>query len=147
MSNATTVKTPRIGDVYMVQLNETGSVQSGRRPVVVFQNNVGNLHSPNLVVLPLTSRLKKMSMATHVLVRAYDSGLRVDSMVLCENPQSISKDRLGQYITTLSDDSMKQIAAGSLIASSAIAFMDIDSIMNAWKTAIQMNALYEEVPA
>lgn len=140
-------RTPRIGDVYMAYLEGTGSVQSGRRPVVVFQNNMGNVYSPNLVVLPLTSRLKKLSMPTHVLIRAEDSGLKVDSMVLCENPQSIPKSMIGQYLTTLPDSYMKQIATGSIVASSAISFMDIDSIMNAWKKAVQLNAVCEEVPA
>lgn len=140
-------RVPQIGDIYMVDFDGTGSVQSGIRPAIVFQNNTGNVCSPNLVVLPLTSRLKKISMPTHVIIRSKDSGLVKDSMALCENPQCISKDKLGRYITTLSDDYMKQIAAASIIASSAISFMDIDLIMKAWKTAIQLNAVCEAVTA
>lgn len=140
-------RVPQIGDIYMVDFDGTGSVQSGVRPAIVFQNNTGNAYSPNLVVLPLTSRLKKVSMPTHVLIKSVDSGLIKDSMVLCENPQCISKDKLGRYITTLSDDYMKQVATASIVASSAISFMDIDTILKAWKTAIQLNAVCEAVTA
>lgn len=65
---------PIIGDVYLINLQGIGSVQSGRRPGVVFQNNTGNAHSPNLVLLPLTTSLKKLGMPTHVLVRSSDTG-------------------------------------------------------------------------
>lgn len=46
---------PRIGDVYMVQFDGTGSVQRGFRPAVVFSNDIGNKYSPNVVALPLSS--------------------------------------------------------------------------------------------
>lgn len=129
----------KIGDVYMLDFNGTGSVQAGRRPAVVFQNNVGNLHSPNLVVFPLTTRIKKMSMPTHVLVRSSDSGLVSDSIVLCENPQCVSKDQLGKYLFTLQDHYLKAIAAASILASSAISFMDLDAIIEVWHQASALN--------
>ena len=40
---------PVIGDVYLMKFDGTGSEQSGWRPGVVFQNNVGNSHSPNII--------------------------------------------------------------------------------------------------
>ena len=57
---------PRIGDVYYVEFTGVGSVQNGNRPAVVFQNNVGNRYSPNVAVLPMTSKLKKSNQPTHV---------------------------------------------------------------------------------
>ena len=71
--------------------NEAIMLFSGWRPGVVFQNNIGNAKSPNIIALPLTTCLKKLNMPTHVLVRADESGLKKDSMVLCENPERMSR--------------------------------------------------------
>lgn len=100
-------RVPQIGEVYLMKFGGSGSEQSGWRPGVVFQNNMGNAYSPNIIALPLTSSLKKTNQPTHVIIKAADSGLRRDSMVLCENPERMSKERLGQYITTLSEEYMK----------------------------------------
>ncbi len=41
----------RRGDVFMAELRaEPGSVEHGRRPVVILQNNIGNLYAPTLIV-------------------------------------------------------------------------------------------------
>ena len=45
------------GDIFYANLGETvGSEQSGIRPVLVIQNNVGNKYSPTLIITPLTSK-------------------------------------------------------------------------------------------
>lgn len=131
---------PIIGDVYIIQFHGIGSVQSGRRPGVVFQNNTGNAHSPNLVVLPLTTSLKKPEMPTHVLVRSSDTGLIKDSVVLCENPVCIPKENLGRYLTHLPDACMGRIARAHLLATSAISFLDLESISEIWLQARRLNA-------
>ena len=42
------------GDIFYADLDPVvGSEQGGVRPVLVVQNNIGNRHSPTLVVLPL----------------------------------------------------------------------------------------------
>lgn len=130
---------PQIGEVYLVNLKGEGSVQVGLRPAVVFQNNVGNKHSPNVVVLPLTTSLKRLEMPTHILVSAEDSGLARDSMVLCENPQCVPKDQLGRYLTTLPEHYMARIAAGSIMASGAISYMDLKTVVNLWQQANVLN--------
>lgn len=135
---------PQIGEVYLMMFGGSGSEQSGWRPGVIFQNNVGNAHSPNVIALPLTSSLKKMNQPTHVVISAADSGLRKDSMVLCENPERMSKERLGQYITTLSEEYMKQIAEANLLATGAIAYLDVEALLAVWKKTVALNAI---VPA
>lgn len=141
MSTATRSNHPLIGEIYMVEFDGTGSVQKGYRPALVFQNNVGNRYSPNVVVLPITSAHKKANQPTHVLVDAAGSGLRMDSMVLCENPQCISKSQLGDYITTLSEEYMKQVAAASLLANSAISYLDISMLVVLLDKATKLNAV------
>lgn len=133
-------RTPMIGEIYLMKFSGSGSEQCGWRPGLVFQNNAGNAHSPNIIALPLTSSIKKTGQPTHVIVHADSTGLRMDSMVLCENPERMSKDRIGQFITRLSEDYMKQIAEASLLATSVISYLDMDSVISIWKRAVSLNA-------
>lgn len=130
---------PKIGEVYLMQFSGTGSEQSGWRPGVIFQNNVGNKHSPNIIALPITSVIKKTSQPTHVFLPAKDTGLKLDSMVLCENPQRMSKDKVGDYITTLSSEYMSKIAIADLLATSAISFINPDLLITIWEKAASLN--------
>lgn len=134
------VRATQIGDIYMMKFGGSANEQCGWRPGLVFQNNVGNTYSPNIIALPLTSVLKKANQPTHVVVRANDTGLKRDSMVLCENPERMSKERVGDYITTLSDVYMKQVAEASLLSSSVISYLDIELLVSVWKKAVALNA-------
>lgn len=131
--------TPRIGEVYNMYFESTGSEQSGWRPGVVFQNNKGNSYSPNIIALPVTSSLKKLYMPTHVFISSSDTDFRYDSMVMCENPTIMSKDKIGFYITTLPDKYMKEIVEGYLLATSAISFLDPESLYKLWEQASKYN--------
>ncbi len=133
-------RVPKIGEVYMMKFEGTGSEQSGWRPALVFQNNVGNIYSPNVIVLPLTSKLKKANQPTHVVVSANGTGLARDSMVLCENPVSVAKDKLGRYLTTLPDEYMSKIAEAHILATSAIAFINPAVINALWEKAAKLNS-------
>lgn len=130
---------PKIGEIYLMKFDGEGSVQAGLRPGLVFQNNMGNLYSPNVIVLPITSSLKKAGQPTHVILRASDTGLKMDSMVLCENPECMPKARLGRYITTLSHEYMRKIAEASLLATSAISYLDADLLHSVWERASALN--------
>ena len=118
----------------------SGSEQSGWRPGLVFQNNTGNRYSPNIIALPLTSSLKKANQPTHVILSGKENGLPKDSMVLCENPERMSKERIGQYITTLPDAVMAKIAEASLLATSAVSFISPESLVSLWERACLLNA-------
>lgn len=55
------------GDVFFINLDPVvGSEQGGQRPAVVIQNNVGNRYSPTVIVAPITARISKPKMPTHV---------------------------------------------------------------------------------
>lgn len=130
---------PEIGDVYMVDFRGSDSEQCGFRPALVFSNNRGNTHSPNVIVLPLTSSVKKQSQPTHVLLRAAETGLLKDSMVLCENPACVSKSRLKQYVTKIPTVQLRQVAEASMLATSAPAFLDLPSFARIRDLAISFN--------
>lgn len=133
-------RTPQIGEIYLMRFDGCGSEQTGLRPGLVFQNNVGNAHSPNIIALPISGSVKKMGQPAHVLLRAEETGLRMDSIVLCENPERMSKERIGRFITKLSDADMKRVTEANLLATSAISFLDIESLLRVWYAAVELNA-------
>ena len=140
-------KSPQIGDVFFMNFSGDGSEQCGWRPGLVFQNNVGNKFSPNIIALPLTTSLKKSSQPTHVILKASETGVPKDSMVLCENPERMSKGRIGDYITTIPDCYMAEIAAASILASSAISFIEPDNLMALWRKAVSLNNATSKIVA
>lgn len=92
------------GDIFFITEGAyTGSEQNGGRPGVIVSNDVGNKHSPNVEVVFLTSREKK-PMPTHVEVLC-----KVPSTALCENIQTVSKERLDNFIRSCSTSEMKNI--------------------------------------
>ena len=131
-------RSPRIGDVYLMYFNGQGSEQKGWRPALIFQNNVGSVHSPNVIVLPLTSSLKKLNQPTHVLV-PQEAGLARDSLVLCENPERVSKERLGKFLTTIPEQYMEKIAVAFLLATSAISYINPAALTEAWRKSRSLN--------
>ena len=133
-------KSPLFGEVYMVEFTGTCSEQLGKRPAVVFQNNVGNVYSPNVIVLPMTSSIKKMYMPTHVLLSAEEVGLRMDSMVLCENPVTVSKSKVGSYLTTVPDDLMREIAIGHILATASASFLGFEDFQIAHERSVKLNS-------
>lgn len=85
----------RRGDIFIAHLDPVvGSEQGGTRPVVVVQNDRGNRFSPTVICAAMTSKLSKNDLPTHVWISANDSGLRSDSLVLCEQIRTLEKRRL-----------------------------------------------------
>lgn len=72
-----------------------GSVQSGYRPGVVIQNNIGNKYSPTLIAIPLTKKIKNVEQATHLVIEKNpENGLNVNSMLLAEQIATIDKSKV-----------------------------------------------------
>lgn len=132
---------PKIGEVYMMTFTGNQSEQCGFRPGLIIQNNTGNKYSPNVIALPFTTSIKKVGQPTHVLVSSGDSGLKKDSMVLCENPECISKCKLGRYVTTLSEEYMAEIAKAFILATSVISFLDHDILCLLCERAVALNSI------
>lgn len=92
------------GHVYWGDLgdNESG-VQSGRRPLLVVQNNIGNKRSPSVLVVPITSQRKKQ-MPTHFTIK-----LGKKSIVLCEQITTIAKTKLYEEIYSLDEEELRNL--------------------------------------
>lgn len=106
-------------DMYYANLsrNTVNSEQGGIRPVLVIQNDIGNKHSPTVIVLPLTSEIKKENMPTHcVLHKTETNGLKVDSMVMAEQIRVIDKTRILEKIGYLDNVSEQNAVINAYMA-------------------------------
>lgn len=98
------------GEIYDANLLMDGSVQGGRRPVIIIQNDVGNKNSPNVSVIPITKRNKARYMPTHVMIKADpDNGLARNSVAMAESTITIPKERLIARVGQLRNDDMVRI--------------------------------------
>lgn len=88
---------PKRLEIYYANLKKTqGTVQYGRRPVVIVQNDVGNHYARSIIVVPMTSRHKK-ELPTHVVIGS-GAGCCEGSVILCEQITTISLYQLEKKI-------------------------------------------------
>lgn len=96
------------GDIYHAERNPIlGSEQRGYRPVLIIQNNLGNQHSPTVIVAAITSR-PKTKLPTHVPIYGI-KGLEKDSFVLLEQIRTLDKGRLDDYVGRLNREQMEKV--------------------------------------
>lgn len=81
------------GEIYYCELDGRGSEQTGERPVVIIQNDIGNKHGPTTIIATITKHNKKLNMPTHILLNE-DCGLEHKSIVMLEQIRTIDKSRL-----------------------------------------------------
>ena len=96
------------GDIYFIRLDSsTGSEQSGTRPAVILQNDVGNTYSPTLIVATLTSKTeKKAAQPTHCLV---EPEKLEPSIVQAEQIFTIDKSRVQNFVGHLTPEEMSRV--------------------------------------
>lgn len=104
----------RRGEVYLADLSPiVGSEQGGIRPVLVLQNDVGNVNSPTTIVAGITSNKSKSKLPTHIEIRG--SGLYKESIVLVEQLRTVDKSRLQDRIGEANKKTMAQIDKAVLV--------------------------------
>lgn len=98
------------GEMYYADLDENiGSEQNGYRPVLIIQNNIGNRHSPTVIIAAISSKVDaKARLPTHYLLKA-ENGLEFPSLVLLEQLRTIDKRRLEHYIGKLDEYHIRRI--------------------------------------
>lgn len=98
------------GDIFFMYPDKTdhfiGSEQSGPRPVVIIQNDRGNKYSDTTIIANISTK-DKNTLPTHV--RLHSKYIAFPSVAMLEQIRTISKQRLGKYIGTLSSSQMKKI--------------------------------------
>jgi len=94
------------GDLYYADLNPVvGSEQGGIRPCLIIQNDVGNKHSPTIIVAAITSKAMKTTLPTHCIL-SDQNGLDRESIVLLEQIRTIDKRRLKEHLGALGTEDM-----------------------------------------
>ncbi|MDR3156465.1 MAG: type II toxin-antitoxin system PemK/MazF family toxin [Lactobacillales bacterium] len=95
------------GDVYFADLSPVvGSEQGGLRPVVIVQNNKGNLYAPTVIIAAITAQLTKNKLPTHIDI---DQGVSRESVILTEQIRTIDKKRLKEKICSLDSKIMDKV--------------------------------------
>lgn len=98
------------GEIYRADLDPVvGSEQGGIRPVLIIQNDIGNLHSPTVIVAAITSRMKKPRLPTHVFITKDESGLERDSVILAEQVRTLEKIRLKRKLGQVDAQIMEKV--------------------------------------
>lgn len=86
---------PRQGDIYYADLGKgVDSEQSGKRPVVIIQNDVGNKYSPTVIVAVISSKIRELPTHLDLSFNFQEYGLSNPSMIFLEQIRTISKSRL-----------------------------------------------------
>ena len=94
------------GEIYFIRstYHEEGSEQRADLPAVIVSNNNNNNHSETVEVVYMTTR-PKTDLPTHVFTRSALS----PSTILCEQICTVSKQRVGAQIGTLTDSEMQAV--------------------------------------
>jgi len=100
----------RRGEVWLIDLNPTrGSEQRGIRPCLVMSNDVTNQYAPTITVLPLTSNLSGQRFPINVILSKQETNLKVDSLVLCGQIRTVTKERIVQKLTVIAASEIAKI--------------------------------------
>lgn len=82
------------GEIWFANLNPSmGSEHAGLRPVVILSGNLLNQYLNVVIVVPLTTKIKKYK-GNPILAPAKATGLKAESEMLIFHIRSISKDRM-----------------------------------------------------
>lgn len=101
------------GEIYYYDFGKRdGTVQSGRRLVLILQSNAFNDRVATAVVAVLTSATKKRYLPSHIYL-GEEYGLPEASMVMLEQTATINQNDLQEYISVIKDEkTMNQITKG-----------------------------------
>ena len=72
--------------------------------MIVLQNNKGNRYSTTVIIAPISSRLTKNPLPTHVMVDC--SSLEKKSVVLLEQIRTIDKQRIKEKVGMIDSEVM-----------------------------------------
>ena len=103
---------PHRGEIWFADLgcHPNTHVQEGCRPVLVVSNDVANHYADTVTVVPLTTRMKKPNMPTHVEVGDTDisvadfEGEFLNSMLLIEQVTTIDKKAFPRLVGSVTKE-------------------------------------------
>ena len=105
------------GQIWLVDFGPpSGPEQAGVRPAIVLQDDDLNLALVTRVVIPLTTKVKRLVILTTVLLRAGEVGLPLDSVALCHQVQVRGIARFLSQIGTLTPARLDEVQNAVLTA-------------------------------
>lgn len=98
------------GDVWLVDFGEpSGPEQAGKRPAILLQHNALTTGLTTVLVIPLTTNLRRLELACTVLIPAGEAGLERDSIALCHQFQARGKARFIEHLGSLSEERLAEV--------------------------------------
>jgi mRNA interferase MazF len=105
------------GEVWMTDFGSpSGPEQAGIRPAVIVQDDVLNGSLPTMVVVPLTTKPRRLDLPSTILLFAGEAGLPRDSVALCHQIQVRGKVRLLAKLGELEPARFQEVQEGVLSA-------------------------------
>ena len=90
------------GEVWIVDFGApSGPEQAGVRPAIVLQDDALTKSLETSIVIPLTTKTKRLAIPTTIFFPAGEAGLPQDSVALCHQVQVRGKARFLSYLGTL----------------------------------------------
>lgn len=138
------------GEIWLAELGvNVGSEQCGERPIIIVQNEVNAMKSPNTICIPLSKienrqasdneideeflkKIEEKLRPTEVLIRKnytdnHEKSLEHHSILLAQNIITISKERLSYRLSKIS---VENVGIWSLIEGAIKNAIDIKNIVN-----------------
>jgi mRNA interferase MazF len=97
------------GEIWMANLDPVrGSEQAGYRPILVFSGDLFNTHTPLIIGLPLSTKIKNYK-GNIILEPDPENGLKEKSEVFTFHIRSISKERFIERIGRIDSKKLKAL--------------------------------------
>ena len=98
------------GNIYLADLNPSrGSEQAGIRPVIIVQHNNIDRFTRTVVVIPLTTNVRRAQIPGTIVIPAGEGGLNQESVALCYQIVVIDRQRLQRQLGKLSSSYLQQL--------------------------------------
>lgn len=98
------------GEIYWANFpDQGGTEQRGRRPAAIFYETKFASRGSSVVVIPLTTNIKRRTLPTSLFIPKGEGGLPEDSVALVDQIRSIDKARIDLRIGMLSNEYMKKL--------------------------------------
>ena len=102
------------GDIVTVLFPFSSGAAAKYRPALVIQNDTNNRRLANLIVAAITTTTHRSGQSTQYLIEVasptgQQSGLKLDSVVTCENLATVEKAMFRRKLGTLPIEVMREI--------------------------------------
>lgn len=111
LSNKSKSRKVKRGEIYICNFGYgIGSEIQKERPCVILQNNIRNYNSETVIVAPITHTNKSLPCMAEITPQFnLDGTILVDGYVNVSHIQTVSKSRLGNYVSKLSTSDIKKV--------------------------------------